>query len=518
MKTTKTKKLQMFLLMLGASFLLTAFGTQTAAAQAGRCLSASFAAPRSFDAGAYPTSVTVGDFNSDRKLDLAVNSPGSISVLLGDGTGGFAPTRKFYAVNGPPSSVTSGDFNSDGKLDLATSSPAYSNITLLLGDGAGGFSAPTSFDVVGSGDGIVTGDFNSDGKLDLATADLNSQKVSVLLNNCRANTAPVATNDSYNINENAAFNAPAPGVLANDTDADGHHLIAQLVTLPANAANFTLNATAGSFSYTPKANFYGVDSFTYKVSDGSLESNTATVTITVNPVNDAPMISSGGSVTRAQNAAGAAAQIAVVSDVETAAGSLNVTVKSAPTGIFVTNITNNNGSVSATVAAAGGAALGANTVVLQVSDGDLTRMANLTVNVTPSKAAVITLKPFVTLAPPNHDYRTLTVNQMVQSATDDCDGNILGSVVVERATSDETENDDGDGNTANDIVIGADCRSIRLRAERSGTGNGRVYTVTLKATDSSGNVTRANYKVFVPIGNQTAVDSGVRYSVNSGCL
>jgi large repetitive protein len=50
----------------------------------------------------------------------------------------------------------------------------------------------------------------------------------------------------------------------------------------------TLN-TGGSFSYTPNLNFNGSDSFTYKANDGTADSNVATVTITVNPVNDAPV-------------------------------------------------------------------------------------------------------------------------------------------------------------------------------------------------------------------------------------
>ena len=45
----------------------------------------------------------------------------------------------------------------------------------------------------------------------------------------------------------------------------------------------------GSFSYVPSANFHGTDSFTYRVNDGTADSNLATVTITVNPVNDAPV-------------------------------------------------------------------------------------------------------------------------------------------------------------------------------------------------------------------------------------
>ena len=50
----------------------------------------------------------------------------------------------------------------------------------------------------------------------------------------------------------------------------------------------TLNAN-GSFTYTPAANYNGPDSFTYKANDGTPDCNVATVTITVTPVNDAPV-------------------------------------------------------------------------------------------------------------------------------------------------------------------------------------------------------------------------------------
>jgi len=77
------------------------------------------------------------------------------------------------------------------------------------------------------------------------------------------------------------------GVMANDTDDDGSALSASLVSGPANGT-LTFN-TNGSFDYTPDADFNGVDTFTYKVNDGTQDSNVATVTITVDPVNDAPI-------------------------------------------------------------------------------------------------------------------------------------------------------------------------------------------------------------------------------------
>ena len=100
------------------------------------------------------------------------------------------------------------------------------------------------------------------------------------------NRAPVANNDSYNVNEDTTLTVAAPGVLSNDTDADGDPLTAVLVSGPAHGT-LTLNAN-GSFSYTPDANYNGPDSFTYKANDGTADSNVATVSITVNPVNDKP--------------------------------------------------------------------------------------------------------------------------------------------------------------------------------------------------------------------------------------
>ena len=95
----------------------------------------------------------------------------------------------------------------------------------------------------------------------------------------RGNTAPVAANDAYAVNEDVTLNVAAPGVLSNDSDADGNSLSAVIVSGPSHGA-LALSAN-GSFSYTPIANFNGSDSFTYKANDGTADSNVATVTITV---------------------------------------------------------------------------------------------------------------------------------------------------------------------------------------------------------------------------------------------
>lgn len=86
---------------------------------------------------------------------------------------------------------------------------------------------------------------------------------------------PTASDDAYSIAAGGTLNVSAPGVLINDRDLDGDALSAVLVTAPENGS-LSLNAD-GSFTYTPNAGFTGTDTFTYQATDGSLNSNVATV-------------------------------------------------------------------------------------------------------------------------------------------------------------------------------------------------------------------------------------------------
>lgn len=126
----------------------------------------------------------------------------------------------------------------------------------------------------------------------------------------------------------------------------------------------------------------------------------------------------------------------------------------------------------------------------------------------------------IALWPPNHQYETLNVTDLVASASDVCDAGVnINSVVISQVTSDEPKNTTGDGNTLNDIVIAPDCKSVLLRAERRGDSNGRVYTITVMVTDSSGNSSTVNVKVTVPHSQNgaAAVDDGPDYTVAGGC-
>ncbi|HEY7165683.1 MAG TPA: tandem-95 repeat protein [Candidatus Binatia bacterium] len=119
---------------------------------------------------------------------------------------------------------------------------------------------------------------------------LNSNTASVSITVQSVNDAPAASDDFYTIDEDTPLSLASPGVLGNDNDVDtaAANLTALLVRGPQHAASFMLNAD-GSFAYTPDVNFNGTDTFIYKVNDGAVDSNEATVTIAVSPVNDAPV-------------------------------------------------------------------------------------------------------------------------------------------------------------------------------------------------------------------------------------
>ena len=96
-----------------------------------------------------------------------------------------------------------------------------------------------------------------------------------------------------------------------------------------------------------------------------------------------------------------------------------------------------------------------------------------------------------TLWPPNHKYVTVNATVDVFDATGDT------TVTLVSVTSNEPDNGDDDGNTVNDIVI-VDDFAFNLRAERSGIGSGRFYTITYQVTDACGNSTVATATVTVP--------------------
>ncbi len=141
-----------------------------------------------FPVGADPVSVAVGDFNGDGKPDLAIASSGgnNVTVLLGDGTGGFtAASGSPITVGLDPSSVAVGDFNGDGRLDLTIANSSDNTITVLLGDGTGRFMSASGSPIAVGLDpsSVAVGEFNGDGKPDLAIGNVLDGTVTVPLGN-----------------------------------------------------------------------------------------------------------------------------------------------------------------------------------------------------------------------------------------------------------------------------------------------------------------------------------------------
>ncbi|MDA5094651.1 Ig-like domain-containing protein [Aliiroseovarius sp. KMU-50] len=230
--------------------------------------------------------------------DANFNGNDSFTYTLSDGNGGTntaTVTLTVNPVNDDPVAVNDSGYNTPFETPLQ-----ITEATLLAND-TDTENDPLSITAVGNASGgtvvLVSGVITftptagysgpasftydiSDGNGGTATAT-----VSLTVGN---NTPPVANDDGYAVDEDTPLAVAAiSGVLANDTDADGNPLTA---TLLSDVSNGTLILNGdGSFNYTPDANFYGNDSFTYTLSDGNGGSSTATVTLTVNPVNDDPV-------------------------------------------------------------------------------------------------------------------------------------------------------------------------------------------------------------------------------------
>ena len=171
--------------------------------------------------------------------------------------------------------VLANDTDSDGGvLSVTTVSVPSNGVALDNGDGTVTYTSGAAF----AGDDSFTYTV-SDGQGGEGTAT-----VTITVSVSSSNTPPIANDDAETAAEDSSVTID---LLANDIDADGDALIIASVTQP--AAGTVTNNGDGTVTYTPDANFSGVDSFTYTVSDGRGGEDTATVTITVNGVNDAPI-------------------------------------------------------------------------------------------------------------------------------------------------------------------------------------------------------------------------------------
>jgi hypothetical protein len=166
--------------------------------------------------------------------------------------------------------------------------------------------------------------------------------------------------------------------------------------------------------------------------------------------------------------------------------------------------------------------LGSNFVTLVASDGLESATCTGTVTVVDTTPPTPGADKGSSLWPPNHHYVTVRLGDCAADARDACSGILPVDQYgrITHVTSDEVEdgNGMGDGRTCEDMVI-TGSSSLQLRAERHGTGNGRVYTVHYIVTDPSGNASPGSCTVRVPHdqSGRPAEDSGPVFCVGGGC-
>ncbi|MEJ2593868.1 MAG: T9SS type A sorting domain-containing protein [bacterium] len=174
-----------------------------------------------------------------------------------------------------------------------------------------------------------------------------------------------------------------------------------------------------------------------------------------------------------------------------------------------------------TLTPAGPYPVGVTDVVLTVDYGTNSSSCDAVITVIDDIAPVVTFNDTLFFWPPNHKYESVSVDQIVSGISDNCDNGLtIDDIVITHVTSDEPENDpgEGDGNTMEDILINLNCKSLQVRRERDENANGRVYTVYMEVTDGNGNIAEFSSQLHVPIvANQVSEDDGMVYEVVSSC-
>jgi len=183
-----------------------------------------FLPPLKFVAGFGPSFIDVADVNGDAKLDLVVaNRADTVSILLGDGAGGFDRTTADPAVGRRPVSLVITNLNGDAAADIAVvnggdTDDTAADVSVLVGDGSGGFPAAAPALRLGDGPlGLAIGDFNADGRPDLAAANQGSADISVLLGAEGGGFGPTAS---------VGVSGSTPDVAVGDFNGDGEEDLA----------------------------------------------------------------------------------------------------------------------------------------------------------------------------------------------------------------------------------------------------------------------------------------------------
>jgi len=219
------------------------------------------------------------------------NGADSFTYSVSDGNGGTDTATvnvTVAAVNDAPDAVNdTSTVNEDGFVDIAVRSndTDIENNALTVtavGTPAHGTAAIVSGNVRYTPSANYNGSDSFTYTISDGAGGTDTATVNVTVN--PVNDPPVAGDDSATTDEDVAF---AIDVLSNDSDIDGIDTLSVSAVGAAAHGSVAINAN-GTIQYTPNANYNGSDSFTYTLSDGKGGTDTATVSLTINPVNDTP--------------------------------------------------------------------------------------------------------------------------------------------------------------------------------------------------------------------------------------
>ncbi|MBA3391841.1 MAG: tandem-95 repeat protein [Deltaproteobacteria bacterium] len=257
--------------------------------------------------------ITDGNATSSATVNVTVGGANDAPVAVDD----TATTPEDTALVISSATLVANDTDAENQTLTVTAVANLTNGTVALAGGNVTFTPTTNFN------GTATFQYTvSDG----AATDTGVVTVTVTA----VNDAPVAVDDTATTPEDTAITLSSATLTANDTDVDAGQTL--VVTAATSAVNGTVSIDAnGAVTFTPTANFSGTGSFVYTVSDGNGGTDTATVTITIGAVGDAPVVGPDSVTTNEDTAINIAAATLLANDSDPDGETLTLTAVSNPT-------------------------------------------------------------------------------------------------------------------------------------------------------------------------------------------